>query len=89
MNREVVSEMNIDDYSSSSWDKMEKIQDNRAFVKIAFDNAFGALRNAGLSERAQINLLIKILEETRNRDDVLYEAIESFQIGDNYSGSGC
>lgn len=69
-------------------DKMEKIQDNRALVKITFDNAFGVLRNSGLSRYAQINLLIEILEETRNNDDVLYEAIESFQIDDSYSGGG-
>lgn len=64
------------------------------FVKIAFDNAFGALRNAGLPPRKQLGLLIAILEAERSTNDVVWDAIEHFDIEAdrndyNYSGSGC
>lgn len=63
-------------------------------VKIAFDNAFATLYNSGLSLRSQLGLLIVILEAERSKKDVVWDAIEHFDIEAdrndyNYSGSGC
>ena len=71
------------------------MEDKIAFVKVAFDNAFGALRDSGLTRREQSELLIKIFDERRQVDDeVLWEAIDSFDSGSisydhNYNGSDC